>query len=170
MIKGQGICKLVVEAFDPQEDKEGRENEADMLEREALYILASTNSWYNDWKCYLTHGSSPSHLDSRKRRSLRLKSSQYQMIDGVLFHENYDNVLLRCLEKDDVDHVLTNLHDGLAGINFSRETTTHKVLREGYYWPTLFRHAHAYARKCQIFIVNAGRETRPSFPLQPITI
>ena len=67
------------------------------------------------------------------------------MIDGVLFHQNYDNVLPRCLEKDDVDQVLTELHDGPEGGHFGRDITAHKLLREGYYWPSLFRDAHAYA-------------------------
>lgn len=53
-------------------DEEGWENEADMLEREVIYILASTNLWYNDLKYYLTHGSSPCHLDAGKRWALRL--------------------------------------------------------------------------------------------------
>ena len=86
LVKGQGLCKLTAEALDLQkEEEEGWENEVDMLQREVLYIPASTNSWYNDLKYYLTHGSSPSHLDAQKRRALRLKSAQYQMIDGVLF-------------------------------------------------------------------------------------
>lgn len=92
------------------------------------------------------------------------------MIDGVLSRHKYDNVSLIFLEKDDVDHVLAELHDGLEGIHFNGENTAHKVLREGYYWPTLFRDAHLYARKCQIFQVNAGREKIPAFPLQPVTI
>ena len=87
------------------------------------------------------------------------------MTDGVLFWKKYDSVLLRCLEKDYVDHVLTELHDGLVGEHFGGETTTHKVLRAGYYWPTFFRDAHAYAQKWQIFQVNAGRERRHAFPL-----
>ena len=42
LVKGQGLCKLAAEALDPQEEEEeGWENEADMLEREVLYILAS---------------------------------------------------------------------------------------------------------------------------------
>ena len=64
LVKGQGLCKLTVEALDPQEDEEGWENEADMSEREVLYIPASTNSWYNDLKYYLTNRSSPIHLDA----------------------------------------------------------------------------------------------------------
>ena len=67
------------------EKEEGWENEVDMLQSEVLYIPTSTNSWYNDLKYYLTHGNSLTHLDARKKRALTLKSSQYQLIDGVLF-------------------------------------------------------------------------------------
>ena len=74
------------------------------------------------------------------------------------------------MEKDDAEHILTKLHDGLAGSHFSGETIAHKVLRVGYYCPTLFKDAHAHARKCQICQVNAGRERRPAFPLHPVTI
>ena len=57
-----------MEALDlKEEEEEGWENEADILQREVLYIPTQTNSWYNDLKYYLTHGSSPSHWDARKR-------------------------------------------------------------------------------------------------------
>ena len=86
LVKGQGLCKLAAEAQDLQmEQEEGWDNEVDMLQSEVLYIPASTNSWYNDLKYYLTHGSSPNHLDAHKKRDLSLKSTQYQLIDGVLF-------------------------------------------------------------------------------------
>ena len=86
MVKGQGLCKLGTKAQDPQmEQEEGWDNEIDMLQNEVLYMPASTNSWYNYMKCYLTHESSPNHLDAHKKRDLRLKSSQYQLIDGFLF-------------------------------------------------------------------------------------
>lgn len=95
---------------------------------------------------------------------------QYQLIDGALSQQNRDKVLLICLEKEDVEHILIELHDGPASGHFSRETTAHKVLRRGYYWPTLFKDVHAHARKCQICLVNASRERRPTFPLHLVTI
>ena len=171
LVKGQGLCKLTVEAQDLQmEQEEGWENEVDLMQIEVLYMPTSTNSWYNDLKYYLTHGSNPNHLDAHKKISLRLKFAQYQLIDGVLFQQNYDQVLLRCLEKDDVEHILTELHDGSVGGHFSRETTAHKVLRAGYYWPTMFKDTHAHAWKFQMRQVNVGREKRPAFPLHPVTI
>ena len=75
------------------EQEEGWDNEVDLIQNEILCMQASTNSWYNDLKYYLTHGSSPNHLDAHKKRALRLNSTQYQLIDGVLFQQNYDQVL-----------------------------------------------------------------------------
>ena len=139
-MQAQGLCKLVAEPLDPQtKEEEGWDNEVDLLQNEVLYMPTSANSWYNDLKYYLTHGSSPNHLDATKKRDLRLKSTQYQLINGVLFRQNYDQVLLRCLEKDDAKHILIELHDGSTGSHFSRKTITHKVLKEGYYWSTLFK-------------------------------
>ena len=82
---------------------------------------------------------------AQKRPALRLKSTQYRMIGGVLFWQNYDKVLIRCLEKNYVDHILTKLRDGPTSGHFNGETTTHKALRAGYYFPTLFIDAHAHA-------------------------
>ena len=42
--------------------------------------------------------------------------------------------------------VLIDLHDEPVGGNFSKDTTAHKILRAGYYWPTLFKDAHAHVR------------------------
>ena len=55
LVKGQGLCKLAAEAQDLQmEQEEEWENKVDLLKNEALYMPASTNSWYNDMKYYLT--------------------------------------------------------------------------------------------------------------------
>lgn len=47
--------------------------------------------------------------------------------------------------------MLQELHDGTTGGNYAGDATTHKILRAGYYWPALFKDAHSYVRKCQIF-------------------
>jgi hypothetical protein len=87
--------------------------------------------WYDDIKFCLEHGSAPHHLDPTKIRELILKSSSFQMINGILFHQNFDGVLMRYLEKDEAEKVLLELHVREAGGNFGRDTTAHKVLRAG---------------------------------------
>jgi hypothetical protein len=56
--------------------------------------------------------------------------------------------LLIFLDKEDVDKVLAKLHNGPAGGHFGGDTTTHKILRASYYWPTFLKYSHSDARKC----------------------
>jgi hypothetical protein len=59
-----------------------------------------------------------------------MNSAQYQLVHSILFINNYDRVLLQCLKKQDIDKVLKDMHDGPVGGDFSRETTSHEILRE----------------------------------------
>lgn len=81
-------------------------NETLMYEREMLEALLDLESWYYDIHFYLTWGSRPKHMDASQQRVLTLKSNQDQLANDTLYIKNYDGIWLRCLEKDDVDHVL----------------------------------------------------------------
>jgi hypothetical protein len=88
----------------------------------------------------------------------------------VLFHVNYDEVLLRCLKREYADKILKELLDGLVGGHFQGNTTAHKILRADYYWPTLFRDAHTYVRNYKNCQMSTGREKRTTVPLQPMDV
>ena len=62
------------------------------------------------------------------------------------------------------------MHEGPTGGNLSGDTTAHKILRAGYYWPTLFKYAHAYVRKCDVRQSSGGRLSKAVRPLQPVII
>ena len=83
---------------------------------------------------------------------------------------NYDSVLLQHLEKSEVENVLQELHDGPAGRHYAGDTTAHKILCARYSWPTLFKDVHSYVRKCRVCQIAAGRQKKPSLPLQPVNI
>ena len=105
------------------------------------------------------------------KRAVRLKSAPYQLVNNVLFRKNEDGVLLHCLEKEESDLVtVTQLHDGPAGDHFGGDTIAHKILRVGYFWPTLFKYAHAFIRRCQDCETSAGRVKKLAFPLQPVMV
>jgi len=70
-----------------------------------------------------------------------------------------------CLKKEEVEKVLLELHKGEVGGHFGGDTIAHKVLRSGYYWPTLFRDGHALCCKCIICQKASGQLQNPTFPL-----
>ena len=74
------------------------------------------------------------------------------------------------MEQEDAKKVVAELHDGHAGGHFSEDTTTHKILRDGYYWPTLFKDAHAHVIKCDACQRCVGRQAKAAGPLKPVII
>jgi hypothetical protein len=89
--------------------------------------------WYENIRHCLQHGSAPRHLDPTKRRALRLKSASFHLVKGILFRQNFDGILMCCLEKDEAEKVFLELHAGEASGHFGGDTTTQKVLRYSYY-------------------------------------
>lgn len=109
-------------------------------------------------------------MDASKCRALLLKSARYQLVSGVLFRNNFDNVLLRCLEKEESQKVLSSLHEGLARGHFGAKVTADKILKVGYYWPTLFKDVYFHVRGCEECQKPVGREKRPAFPFKPVGV
>eukprot|EP00253_Pinus_taeda_P026666 PITA_26666 len=163
IVRGQGFCKLLAGALQIYEfpSVEVQVCEVSLNDEQSLYA---------DIIYYLKNGYAPSYLNYIKKRALRLKAKQYQLINDILFRMNYDFVLLRCLEKSEADKVLQELHDGPARGHYAGDATAHKILRAGYYCPTLSKDSHSYVRKCQVCQTTAGRQKKPSLPLQPVKI
>jgi hypothetical protein len=132
-VKGHGLCKLTTEAQDPANEYSGWENEMALWCGEASYISLGPESWYENLTYLLHHGTCPENLNPRERRALRLNSAQYRLINSVLFRISFDRVLFICLEREDADKFLKELHDGFASGHFTGNTITHKILRYGYY-------------------------------------
>ena len=62
-------------------------------------------------------------LSYKRKRVLRIKAKQYEIINDVLFRKNYDSVFLRCLETSEEENILQELHDGPTGGHFGGDTT-----------------------------------------------
>ena len=133
-------------------------------------LFTTPDSWHRDLIHYLQTGLLLEHWNSKQRRSLCLKSASYQIVEGILFRKNYDGVLLRCLEKEDAKRVMIDLHDGPTGGNFYGYTIAHKILKAGYYWPTLSKDAHAHVRKCDVYQRCGGTQVKAEGPLKPVMI
>lgn len=86
-----------------------------------------------------------------KKRALHLKALPYQLVHRILYTKHNNGIFLRCLEAQDSERVLHDMHDILVRDHFAGNTTAHKVMRDNFYWPTLFKDAHVYVRKCPVY-------------------
>ena len=71
--------------------------------------------------------------------------------------------------KKNTEYVLRKVHEGVCGNHIGARALTGKVLRQGYYWPTILRDATDLVRRCKIFQEHAKISHLPSEPLTSIT-
>lgn len=92
---------------------------------------------------------SPPHIFDHKRRALRLKATKYCFAQDGLGWMSPDGVILRCVNKEESENLITEFHAGLCGGHYATKTTAHKILRAGYYWPSIFANTLNFVKKCQ---------------------
>lgn len=154
MIKEHGIYILAVEAVHAPKNEEelvGWENQIELYDIRRETPKENRTSWYTNVCQYLEHGTIPSHFSIRQKRALRLKALAYQSVHGVLYRKHSNGVFLRCLEAQELEKVLQDLHDRLVEGHFAGNNIAHKVMRASFYWPILFKYVHAYVRKFSVF-------------------
>jgi hypothetical protein len=77
---------------------------------------------------------------------------------------------LSCLLENDAKQAIEEFHKGNCGGHHHWKTTAHKILRVGYYWPSIFADVYkevSSCHECQIF--DRRRKLQP-LPLQPISV
>ena len=149
IIKGQGLFQLTAQSNDPENQQTDWEQEEATPTGFVNALETTASEWYDHTNFFLHNGFAPKTLYPKKCRALRMKSAPYQLINDVLFRNNYDGVFLRCLEKDHPDDFLFQFHARTTDGHFSCDTTAHKIIKVGYYWPTLFRDSHSFVKKCE---------------------
>jgi hypothetical protein len=76
------------------------------------------DEWYADIIYYLKNLSCPDHLVDHKKRALKLKAMKYCLTQDGLGWKNPDGIILRCVNKDEVDRLIKELHSGYCGGHF----------------------------------------------------
>ena len=87
-------------------------------------------------------------------RKLKVQASQFVLIRDVLCKRGFSQLYLRCLSHDEVDYVMKEVHEGICGNHSGARLLVHKLVRAGFYWPTMLKDAQAYVKtydKCQRF-------------------
>ena len=70
--------------------------------------------------------------DKLQARKIRAQASRYIIIDGVLYRRGYTLLFLQCLDEDDADYILMEVHEGVCGNHSGVRSLAHKALRDGY--------------------------------------
>ncbi|XP_057852816.1 uncharacterized protein LOC131063058 [Cryptomeria japonica] len=166
LVRGQGLVKLMV-----QSNLDANQINIVKEEHKSCIYEMDGCKWYDDIIYYLQRMKSPEDVSDNKRRTLKLHAIKYAIVNGKLWWRNNDGVMLKCVDQDQAQKLLFELHSGVCGEHYMAKKTTHKVLRVGFWWPTIFKDAHQLVKKCdpcQTF--SRKLKFSRNLPLRPINV
>ncbi|XP_077215971.1 uncharacterized protein LOC143850630 [Tasmannia lanceolata] len=114
-------------------------------EMQVLEIPAGPN-WMDPIVRYLKNGILLE--DKLEAQRLIAKAAHCVLHGSKLYKRSYTWPYLRCLVPFESEYALREVHEGICGDHGGRRTLAQKIIRHGYFWPTILRDALEFVKKC----------------------
>eukprot|EP00253_Pinus_taeda_P019170 PITA_19170 len=173
LIKGQGLAKLMAETNLQVLDINliaAMSNEDEENPSVQVSEMFLSSPWYADILYVLQHLSSPPGMPRNRSRTLKLKAAKLCILDSALFWKYPGGMLLNCLVEEEAKRVVEDFHRGNCGGHLFWKTTANKILRAGYYWPSLFSDVYNAIKNCHECQIFHGKQKLQPLPLKPIEV
>ncbi|MCO5591085.1 hypothetical protein L7F22_045062 [Adiantum nelumboides] len=109
---------------------------------------------------FLQIGLLPTELEKSKKYAFLRRAKRYMLVGDSLYMKGADLVMRRVPWKEEIYKVLEENHEGSCGGHFASKITLHKILQEGYVWPSIQRNVHHWCKSCKECQSMASRVLR----------
>ncbi|XP_070004172.1 uncharacterized protein [Nicotiana sylvestris] len=127
-----------------------------------LAITSDETPWYADYVNFITSGVTPPEFTTDHRRRFLHDVRFYMWDESFLYKQCTDQLVRRCVPEEEMDAILHDCHSSLYGGHHGGDRTIQKVLQLGFYWPKLFKDAHAFGKNCDRCQRTGIMSRRPS--------
>nr|KYP43134.1 Retrovirus-related Pol polyprotein from transposon 297 family [Cajanus cajan] len=87
--------------------------------------------------------------DKDEARKIRMRSAKFIIVGDELFKRGVPSPLLKCLTASQAAYVIKEIHQGICGMHSGARSMATRILRPGYYWPTLKSDYQSHIQKCK---------------------
>ena len=98
----------------------------------------SMSPWYYDIVYVLQNLQAPTGLSKTRSRLVKLKYSKFCILNQYLYWKYPSGVLLNFLLENEAKQSMEEFYKGNCGGHRSWKVTANKILRAGFYWPSMF--------------------------------
>ncbi|KAD2028401.1 hypothetical protein E3N88_41990 [Mikania micrantha] len=123
-------------------------------------------SWIIPIKEYLQTGKIPD--GETNNRAFKIRVSRYIIIRDILYRNSVAGPYLKCLEKPESLEVMKDIHEGDCRNHTKGRALLSKILRTGYFWPTMRKDAMSYSQRCDACQRHGNILHQPAEPLYPV--
>ncbi|XP_076923272.1 uncharacterized protein LOC143585344 [Bidens hawaiensis] len=134
-------------------------------QNQVLIIQTGVESRMTPIKAYLSSGALPA--GKAEARKIKHKALNYQLTDGILYRRSFLGPLLHCVDTEDANYLIREIHEGICGLHVGPRMTVAKIMNAGYYWPDMHLDVVQEIRKCDSCQRHAPNTLHPKNELIP---
>ncbi|RDX96547.1 Gypsy retrotransposon integrase-like protein 1, partial [Mucuna pruriens] len=86
--------------------------------------------------------------DLKEARRITREASKYVVVGRRLYRRGFALPLLRCIGENETEYVIREVHEGICGTHIGGRALANKIVRAGYYWPTMRNDCMNFVKKC----------------------
>ncbi|GKA01856.1 reverse transcriptase domain-containing protein [Tanacetum coccineum] len=135
---------------------------------EHLMVLKSNSSndepWYANFVNYIVGKVVPPNWTFKKIKRFFLQVKTYFWEEPYAFKLCADNIMRRCVAGSETLEILAHCHSGPTGGHHSASVTAKKVYESRFYWPSVFKDANEYVRRCDACQRSGNISSRNEMP------
>ena len=102
--------------------------------------------WTGPILSYLRDRRLPPNPDEAKK--IRKRAARFMVLNDELYKRDFSQLYLRCIEEEEAKYVLEEVHGGIYDDHMGAKSFVRKVIRAGYFWPTMQQDAADFVKKC----------------------
>eukprot|EP00253_Pinus_taeda_P020815 PITA_20815 len=110
----------------------------------------------------------PSTFSKDERRKLHHLAKNYVIIGDTLYLRGVYSILRCYLTLEEAESVLNDCHNGACGGHLSGLATAQRILRAGYFWPSLFKDYVEAVKRCHPWKIVTRKMCAHPAPLFPV--
>nr|XP_023882026.1 uncharacterized protein K02A2.6-like [Quercus suber] len=108
--------------------------------------LGPQSDWIASLVSYLKNGILPDGKEAA--RKLKVQATRFVLIRDVLYKRGFSCPYLRCVGPEEAGYIMREVHKGICENHSGSRSLVHKLVRTGYFWPTMQKDAETYVKAC----------------------
>ena len=84
---------------------------------------------------YVRDGRLPSNPN--EVRKIRKRATRFTMLNDEIYKKGFSQPYLRCVKEEEAKYILEEVHEGIYVDHIGARSLVGKIIRAGYFWPTM---------------------------------
>ncbi|XP_075636863.1 uncharacterized protein LOC142609122 [Castanea sativa] len=116
------------------------------IEEISIFTVQGINSWMTPIISFLQDGHLPQ--DPKDASKIKQRATRFTILNDRLYKRGYSLPYLKCVDEDEARYILEEIHEEVCGNHAGPRSLASKVIRTGYFWPTVQTDAAQLVKNC----------------------